>query len=219
MNGDNEALTTDEADLAAYRFLSRTDSTFARLVDEFGMPDPFAWIGGGRTGESKFAALVLHIIGQQVSTAAAFILYDRVTEAAGGAVTPHSIAALDPILLRACGLSRSKVDYVHALSEAELSGDLDIEGTDAFPDEEVIARLTAVRGIGLWTSQMFLIHQLRRPDVLPAGDLGIRRAIEQQWALDEVPSLVDVQRRSVLWSPHRTHASALLWASVGAAPV
>ncbi|MGH6657603.1 MAG: DNA-3-methyladenine glycosylase family protein [Actinocrinis sp.] len=208
----------DEGKATAYRFLSRVDPVLARLVGEFGTPDPFGWIGGSRTGEGKFAAMVLHIVGQQISTAVAFVLYDRVAEAAAGEITPASIAALDPIVLRACGLSRAKVDYVQALAEAELSGALDIENADTCADDEVVARLTGVRGIGLWTSQMFLIHQLKRSDVLPAGDIGIRRAIERQWSLDKVPSIIDVQQRGALWTPHRTHAAALLWASLGAAP-
>jgi DNA-3-methyladenine glycosylase II len=197
-----------------YRHLARRERVFARLIDEYGRPDAFQWIDGGRTGSSRFAAMVLHIMGQQISTAVAFIIFDRVADAAGGDISPSSMIGLGPARLRRCGLSDAKASYIVNLAEAEAGGKLNIENMDALPDDQVIARLTALRGIGPWSVQMFLIHQLRRPDVLPAGDVGIRRAIARAWELPMVPVTREVRGQAELWAPYRTFASALLWRSL-----
>jgi DNA-3-methyladenine glycosylase II len=138
------------------------------------------------------------------------------------------VARLSSEELRALGLSHAKSLAVAGLAQLHLSGALDTDRLDGLGDEQAMAALTAARGIGPWTAQMFLIHQLRRPDVLPAGDLGIRQAVERAWDLPAVPSIDEVRQFGERWSPQRTCASALLWASLrpsmetapaGAAPV
>jgi DNA-3-methyladenine glycosylase II len=198
----------------AYRELAAADPVLAGLVTAYGHPDPFAWHDGGRTGDSRFAALTLHIIGQQISAAVAFTVFDRLAAAAGGVPRPETVRDLDADRLRGIGLSRAKARYVRALAEAQASGAIDVEHLDDLGDDAVIAALTAVPGIGPWTAQTFLIHQMRRPDVLPAGDAGIRRAIRTAWALDRDPAITEVRERAEPWAPWRTYAAALLWTSL-----
>jgi 3-methyladenine DNA glycosylase/8-oxoguanine DNA glycosylase len=199
----------------AYAELAGRDSVLAGVLAAYGAPTPFAWHDGGRTGASKFAAMLLHVVGQRISAVAAFTVYDRIIAATGGGVpTARAIAALGPDRLRACGLSRARAGYAVALAEAELSGTLGIEHLDAVPDAEVLARLTAVPGIGPWSAQTFLIHNLARPDVLPESDQGLRQAIEHLWSLDRPPSPTQVRERSLPWSPYRSYAAELLWRSL-----
>ncbi|MFJ2647341.1 DNA-3-methyladenine glycosylase family protein [Streptomyces sp. NPDC087420] len=197
-----------------YGELARLDPVLARLTASYGRPDPFRWDDGGRTEGDRFAALVLHIAGQQISTAVAFVLFDRIRAAIGALPDPAGIVALGPERLRACGLSHAKASYLLALSESRLGGLIDVDGLDGLTDAEAVAALTAVRGLGRWTAEMFLLHQLRRSDVLPVGDVGIRRAVERGWGLDTLPTPRDVEGRTAAWSPYRSYASALLWASL-----
>jgi DNA-3-methyladenine glycosylase II len=120
--------------------------------------------------------------------------------------------------MRALGLSHAKAVAVAGLAQMHLAGVLDTDALDSLGDEQVMTALTSARGVGPWTAQMFLIHQLRRPDVLPAGDLGIRQAVGRAWALPAVPTVDDVRALGERWSPQRTCAAALLWASLRPAP-
>lgn len=200
----------------AYRTLIERDPVLAALVAEYGRPSPFTWHYDGRTGDSKFAAMVLHILGQQISTAVAFHMYDRISVLTGGIPTAPAVRALTDEQLRGAGLSRAKVSYVRALAEAECTGGLDIEHVGERSDAEIIATLTAVRGIGTWSAEMFLLHNLCRADVFPAGDLGIRRAVERRWALPGLPAVRDVRERAAAWAPYRSYAAGLLWRSLSA---
>jgi DNA-3-methyladenine glycosylase II len=197
-----------------YRSLAALDPVLAELVEEYGQPDPFEWFDGGRTGSSRFAAMVLHIVGQQISTVVAFVIFDRIAAATGGVPTPEAIMALGAGRLRETGLSQAKVGYVLELARSQASGRIDLENMAALGDAEAVAALTAVRGIGLWSAEMFLIYQLHRPDVLPAGDVGLRRAIGTAWELPVVPGINEVRTRAAAWSPYRTYAATLLWRSL-----
>jgi DNA-3-methyladenine glycosylase II len=204
-------------DPRAYLSLGRNEPVFARLIAIYGHPAPFDWHDGGRTGASQFAAMVLHIVGQQISAAVAFQVYDRVAAACGGIPSATAILSVGAPSLRGAGLSNAKVSYVLALAEAQSSGVIDIEGMSDRDDAAIIAALTAVRGIGLWSAQTFLIHNLARPDVLPAADLGIRRAVAVQWRLEGLPSPSAVRARAAVWAPYRSYAAALLWRSLASA--
>ncbi len=203
---------------AAYGALLRRDPVLQRISWHSGRPDPFAWDEGGRTGTSNFAALLLHIAGQQISTRAAFVLFDRITAAVGGLPSPEDIVALGPARLRSVGLSGAKAGYMTGLAEMQLAGCVDVDGLDDLDDRRAVAALTSVRGVGRWSAEMFLIHQLRRPDVLPAGDLGIRRGVEAAWDLPALPSVDLVAELARVWSPYRSYAAALLRASRRPAP-
>ena len=151
---------------------------------------------------------------------AARAIYGRLLEQFGGEPpTPGQILERDPEKLRAAvGLSRAKVSFLRSLAEHVLDGSLDLERLDSLPDEEVIAELVAVKGIGEWSAHMFLMFELRRPDVLAVGDLGIRRAVERAYRLPDLPSATELTELAEPWRPQRTHACMLLWASLDNVP-
>jgi DNA-3-methyladenine glycosylase II len=199
----------------AYEALARRDRVLAKVIAEYGHPAPFEWHDGGRTGSSQFAAMLLHIVSQQISAAAAFTIFDRIAVAAGGEVpAAERILSLGGVGLRACGLSNARVAYAMDLADAQVSGRVDLENLAYLDDVTVITVLTSIRGVGLWSAQMFLIHNLARPDVLPAGDPGVRRAIRNCWRLDRLPSAREVRARGEGWTPWRSYAAALLWRSL-----
>ncbi len=187
------------------------------LIDELG-PDGLH----DRAGQpaDHYGALLRSIVGQQLSTKAALAIYTRLTDRFGGRTpTPSEVLADDPEELRAAaGLSRAKVSFLRSLAEHVLDGSLELERLDDLPDEEVIAELVAVRGLGVWTAHMFLMFHLRRPDVLPVGDLGIRRAIKDRYGLEDLPSPAEMERIAEPWRPYRTIACRFLWRSFDATP-
>jgi DNA-3-methyladenine glycosylase II len=129
------------------------------------------------------------------------------------------ILKADPEELKeAAGLSRAKVSYLRSLAEHVLDGELELEKLNELPDEVVIEELTAVKGIGLWTAQMFLMFHLNREDILPTGDLGIRNAIKLIYDLDELPTPEEMEKISEPWRPHRTLACRYLWRSLDNEP-
>jgi 3-methyladenine DNA glycosylase/8-oxoguanine DNA glycosylase len=160
--------------------------------------------------------MLLHIIGQRISADSAFTIYDRIRDdgLAGQIPTARSITRLGVEKLHAYGLPRARAEYATALATAELAGEIDLEHLHDVPDADVITRLTAVRGIGLWSAQTFLIHNLARPDVLPEGDGGIRSAIQREWGLGALPTPAQVRVRGQAWVPLRSYAAALLWRSL-----
>lgn len=200
--------------LTGYASLLENDRVLRGISAEHGWPDPFRWDVGGRTGTSNFAAMVLHIAGQQISTAVAFVLFDRLAAAAGAIPDPENVLSLGPERLRSLGFSRAKASYLTSLARMQQDGGVDVDGLGRLDDEQAIAALTVVPGIGRWSAEMFLIHQLKRPDVLPAGDLGIRRAVESAWNLPGLPSIEHVRELGQGWAPSRSYAAALLWASL-----
>jgi DNA-3-methyladenine glycosylase II len=186
----------------------------AALIDAAGrLPDARA----GRPERSDhYGALVRAIVGQQLSVSAARAIYGRLTERFHGRPpTPAEILADDPDELRAAaGLSRAKVGFLRSLAEHVIAGELELERLEELPDEEVIAELVAVKGLGVWSAHMFLMFQLERPDVLPVGDLGIRRAIQRAYSLDGLPDAAVIERIAEPWRPHRTLACRYLWRSL-----
>jgi DNA-3-methyladenine glycosylase II len=118
----------------------------------------------------------------------------------------------------AAGLSRAKVAFLRSLAEHILSGELDLAHIASLPDDEIVTALTAVKGVGLWTAHMFMIFELRRPDVLAVGDLGVRRAVERAYGLSELPSTDEMEQIAEPWRPHRSAACLLLWHSLANVP-
>jgi DNA-3-methyladenine glycosylase II len=164
--------------------------------------------------------LLRSVIGQQLSVKAAATIYDRVLALFGGRTPPpEKLLEVEPQELRDVGLSWRKVEYVRDLAEHVLSGELELDRLDRLSDEQVIAEITAVRGFGLWSAQMFLIFFLERPDVLPTGDLGIRKAAQAAYGLDHPPSPAELERIAEPWRPHRSLASVYLWESLSNEPV
>jgi DNA-3-methyladenine glycosylase II len=167
-----------------------------------------------------YGMLLRSVIGQQLSVKAAATINDRVVALFDGRTpAPQELLDLEPQVLRDAGLSWRKVEYVRDLAEHVLSGELELDRLDQLADEEVIAEITAVRGFGLWSAQMFLIFFLERPDVLPTGDLGIRRAVQLAYGLDEMPTPAELEQLGEPWRPQRTLASIYLWESLANEPV
>jgi len=167
-----------------------------------------------------YGALIRSIVGQQLSTIAARAIYARLLEYFGGRTPrPDEIVASDPEAMRvAAGLSRAKVGFLRSLAEHVVDGELDLDRVAELPDDEVIAELVAVRGLGTWSAHMFLMFQLERPDVLAEGDLGIRRAAKIEYGLAELPAADELERIAEPWRPHRTTACMYLWRSLRAVP-
>ncbi len=166
-----------------------------------------------------YGALLRTIVGQQLSTKAARTIYLRVLELFGGR-TPAPEQLLDATVddLRGAGLSGRKVSYIRDLASHVLSGELELDRLDRLSDEEAIEEIVAVRGLGRWSAEMFLLFHLERPDVLSGGDLGIRRAIQVEYGLDEMPTPERVLEIGEPWRPHRSLASLYLWESLAAVP-
>jgi DNA-3-methyladenine glycosylase II len=198
--------------------LRAADPVLAQLIDSVGS------LGDMRDGrpdpDDHYGALVRSITGQQLSVLAARAIYGRLTARfEGRPPTPQEILADDPEELRAAaGLSRAKVGYLRSLAEHVISGELALERLDTLSDDDVITELVAVKGLGLWTAQMFLMFHLDRPDVLPVGDLGIRRAIERAYGLDGLPDAPTMERIAEPWRPQRTLACRYLWRSLANEP-
>jgi len=166
-----------------------------------------------------YGALLRAIVGQQLSTKAARTIYLRVLDLFGGrAPAPERLLEASEEELRGCGLSGRKVEYVRDLASHVLSGELELERLDDLSDEEVVAEIVAVRGLGQWTAEMFLLFHLERPDVLSGGDLGIRKAVGIEYGLDGMPPPQRVLEIGEPWRPHRSLASLYLWESLANAP-
>ena len=164
--------------------------------------------------DPDFETLVKSIVYQQLSGRVAGVIFGRVTDAAGGRLTPEGILKLRPVRMRTLGLSGQKTAYIRDLARHTRDGRLAFEELARLPDEAVIERLTEVKGIGVWTAHMFLIFALRRPNVLPTGDLGIRNAIRKAYGLQELPKPAEMETLSEPWRPYRTVASWYLWRSL-----
>jgi DNA-3-methyladenine glycosylase II len=199
--------------------LAAADPVIARLIERYGSPDGLLERRGRRPGDA-YGALLRSIVGQQLSTKAARAIFERLTALFDDRTpTPRELLDTDPEKLREVGLSRAKVAYLRDLAERVEDGELDLGRIAELPDEEVAAELTQVKGLGPWSVQMFLIFHLGRPDVLPAGDLGIRRAVRDQYGLDELPDAAELERIAEPWRPNRSLASLYLWRSLDATPV
>lgn len=197
--------------------LRRADPVMAELVATFSPLDEEARRRGRPV--DPYGVLLRSIVGQQLSTKAARTIYERLTALFDDrAPTPQELLAADPDSLRQAGLSRAKVAYLRSLAEHVIDGELELERIAELPDEDVSAQLTAVKGLGQWTADMFLIFHLGRPDVLPVGDLGIRRAAQMAYGLPELPAPAELARIAEPWRPHRSLACLLLWRSLDNEP-
>jgi DNA-3-methyladenine glycosylase II len=203
----------------AIEHLRAADPVMRALIDEIGVD----CLGDPRRGrpDDRYGTLVRSIVGQQLSTRSASAIYGRLIDRYGGRTpTPKEVLADDPDELRvAVGLSRAKVVFLRSLAEHVVDGSLELDRLDGLPDEEVTAELVAIKGLGPWTADLFLMFQLQRPDVFPVGDLGIRRAIMLRYGLAAMPAAAEAERIAAPWRPHRTLASLFLWRSLRNTPL
>ncbi|HEV8037835.1 MAG TPA: DNA-3-methyladenine glycosylase [Bryobacteraceae bacterium] len=176
----------------------------------------------GRVGAYKiqyrdpgFETLVRSIVYQQLSGRVAKVIFERLAAAVpGGKLTPAAVLKLTPARMRKCGLSKQKTAYIRDLARKTTRGTVNFEALRQLPDQAVIECLTEVKGIGVWTAHMFLMFALKRPDVLPTGDLGIRSAIRKAYGLADLPHPKQIEELAVPWQPYRSVASWYLWRSL-----
>jgi DNA-3-methyladenine glycosylase II len=205
----------------ARKALAASDPTMAALIERIGKIDLATRLK--RRQEERpadaYGALLRAIVGQQLSTKAARTIYLRVLELFGGTTpSPEQLLEASEEDLRACGLSGRKTEYVRDLAAHVIGGELELDRLEELSDEQVIAEIVAVRGLGQWTAEMFLLFHLQRPDVLSGGDLGIRKAIQIEYGLKKMPPPKQVLEIGEPWRPHRSLASLYLWESLAAVP-
>lgn len=191
----------------AVAHLMRRDRILKKLIPQH----PEVWL---TTRGTPFVTLARAIVGQQVSTAAAQSIWGRFTEVVGKRPTPAAVQRVDIEALRAAGLSKRKAEYVHDLAEHFAQRKVHPEKWAGMDDEDVIAELVAIRGIGRWTAEMFLIFNLQRPDVMPLDDLGLLKAISLHYFSGEPVSRFEAREVSLAWQPWRTVATWYLWRSL-----
>ena len=163
-----------------------------------------------------FESLARSIVFQQLSGKAAGTIFNRLVAALDPVhgCCPDEILRQTPEQLRALGLSGQKAAYLRDLAEHTVNGVIQFDGLDDLPDEEIIARLTKVKGVGVWTVQMFLMFALRRPDVWATNDLGIRAGLKKLYDLPELPKPREMEEMAAPWRPYRSVASWYLWRSL-----
>jgi DNA-3-methyladenine glycosylase II len=199
---------------AAYDHLSqRADPVLAAYVRSRGTV-------ARPTSRDYFARLARAIVGQQISAKAATSIYTRILERTGDQLTPEGLQAVPDDALRACGLSQAKLLALRDLATHALDGRLDLAHLDSLPNEEVTAQLVAVRGIGPWTAEMFMMFAHGRPDILAAGDLGIQNAVKRLYALEAhpTPAVIRQMAQDGNWHPYATAACFYLWDSLSNTP-
>lgn len=187
----------------ALAHLDKVDRDFARAIREIGPPPP-------RGRPATFMALLHVIVAQQVSTHAAKAISDRLEGAMAGA-TPEAFLALDDGDLRAIGFSRQKLVYGRDLANAFLDGRLSIPRLRRQSDEEAIGAITAIKGLGTWSAEVFLLFNLKRPDIMPAQDLALIVAAQRLKRLAERPSPKELRELAEPWRPYRSFAARMLW--------
>ena len=184
------------------RHLSRRDRKLGAAIDEIGMIER-------EVNPDLFAALVASIASQQVSAKAAETVWSRM-EARFGQITPAAIAAVTVDEIQQCGMSARKAGYIRGIGNAVINGSLDLARLHTLPDNDVIAHLTCLKGVGVWTAEMLLIFSMERPDVLSWGDLAIRRGMMQLYGKDTIDRAT-FERYRKRYSPYGSVASLYLW--------
>lgn len=204
-----EGSVTPEDYTRARRLLLRRDPVLAAVIKKHGA----CGLAAAQRAD-HFSALVRAITGQQLSTKAAATIYGRLVALMPQGVTPEALSALTDDQMRTSGMSRQKIAYFRDLCEKSLSGVVRLDLLESMTDEEVIAALTKVKGIGRWSAEMFLMFRLHRPDVLPVDDLGIVNAVKNVYGLRKRPTADRIRKIGEAWRPYRSVASWYLWRSL-----
>lgn len=187
--------------------LAGIDPVLAALVERHGHPPARRRVPTGR----RFDQLAANIVYQQLAGKAAASIHGRVVETLGGEVTAEGILATPVAVLRACGLSGSKTASLLDLADKVASGEVALDRIGRLSDEEVVAHLTVVRGIGPWTAQMFLMSTLNRLDVWPVGDYGVRAGFAKAWSLDAIPDPKELEGMGKRFRPYRSLVAWYCW--------
>ena len=201
----NEATVIDQARIRdSLDALAVADPDVARGIAHVGYPLP-------RIRPHGFSTLLNIVAGQQISTEAARAILDRLDKLMGGEVTAERFLALDEEALRGAGLSRRKVEYARGAAEAVMNGTVPVAELTAMSDEEVIERITSLRGFGKWSAEIYCLFSLGRGDVFPADDMALQEALKRLKRLDERPDGKSARRIVEPWSPYRGIAAIFLW--------
>ena len=204
----------DDAEKERHATLAASDPHIARFIEQIDHSRIEARLQARTT--DRFEALCQIVVGQQVSTAAARMIWGRVCDAFEGAPAPAQLTEPNAEeKLRGAGLSGRKASYMIGIAEQVVAGVLRTDELDDASDEEVIETLVALRGLGRWSAEMFLIFNLGRPDVFSGGDLGLRHGIRIAYGMEEPPTPQEAEEIAERWSPYRTLASLYLWEAVG----
>jgi len=190
--------------------LKQIDKNIKKIIDMYEFPSL-------TTRENMFFTLIRSIVGQQISVKAADTIWEKIVNEAKE-IEPEVIFSMDESIMRKCGLSKRKVEYMKAVSEKWLNGYDKINWLE-LSDEAVIERLVEIRGIGRWTAEMILIFTLMRPDIFPMGDIGAIRALEKIYNKGQKMNKQEIERIVKKWIPWRTIATWYLWRSIDPVPV
>lgn len=203
-----ESLADKKVWLKAVRHIKKNDSTLAKLIAKHGI------ISSNWGPSNPYEAIVQSFIYQQIAGSAADAILEKFKGLYGGRLpSPRVFLETPKSRVRRSGISPQKYSYIKDLCERLVRGELDLKGLAKLPDEEVIAVLDDVKGIGRWTAEMFLIFSLRRVDVFPMDDLGIQNAVRKVYRLRRIPSRERLREISDRWIPYRSIASLYLWRS------
>jgi DNA-3-methyladenine glycosylase II len=194
---------TDASLARAAQLLAKKNQCFKHVLQKHGVPPLWA-------REPGFATLLHIILEQQVSLASARAAFNKL-QSVLGEITPSTFLTLDDAQLKAIGFSRQKTRYGRKLAQAVLGGTLDLHALHALPDDAVKMQLMAVKGIGQWTTDIYLLMALRRPDVIPKGDLALLIAAQRLFALPARPTPLELEALAEAWRPHRATAARILW--------
>lgn len=191
----------------ALNHLRKADPTLAAII---------GCVGAYRMNynEPAFASLAEAIVYQQLHGRAAATIFQRLTDLAGLPLTPQGILKLSEEQMRAAGLSKQKLSYLRDLATKTQSGEVQFASLPGLSDEEVVKELTKIKGIGIWTAHMFLMFSLRRPNVLPTGDLGIQMAMRKHYGKRKLPKPAQMEKIAKCWQPYRSVACWYLWRSL-----
>ena len=192
--------------------LAAADPVMGSLIERLGPVDLDSW--RARWSLTTFMALARSIVGQQIAGRAAEAIFGRLSDFIGERDPAEAIAGASDEELRSVGLSAAKARSLRDLAVRTLDGRLELDRIEKLSDDEARTQLMAVRGIGGWTADIFLLAQLGRQDILPAGDLGVRHAVMRLYGLDELPSEQEVRSRGEAWRPYRSLATAYLYTSL-----
>jgi DNA-3-methyladenine glycosylase II len=191
----------------AIAHLKKSDAVLGKVIQQVG-PCKITY------HEPEFATMARSIVFQQLNGKAASSIYAKFEAGCGGDVCPDAILRLRRARLRSLGISPQKSDYLRDLAKRTRAGEIDFATMLSLDDDEVMRRLTQVKGVGAWTAHMFLIFALRRPDVLPVGDYGVRSAMQRLYQLETLPRPAEMERIAAAWRPWRSVASWYLWRSL-----
>ena len=191
----------------AINHLKKSDPVMAAIIKRIG-PCRIEY------GPPEFHSLAEAIVYQQLNGTAALTIFKRFAALAGEPLTPEGILKLTDEQMRSVGLSKQKSSYLRDMAERAASGQLDFSKLHELPDEEVIKHLTQVKGVGVWTAQMFLMFTLKRPNILPTGDFGVQMAIKKHYNKRKVPKPAIMEKIAKPWEPYRSIACWYLWKSM-----